>query len=418
MAVEKAAFDLTLAQECAKAFGGASGLGCVISKTDGGILGEYGYGCQRCELCETLGLSRENCVQAQNYGMTEAERFGGKYIYYCPRGLTCFVSPILGEVKSAAKITAGPFLMVERQDFIGCELNGLTDRLPDKASEILRVLDKVPVVSTERIQQLSTLLFMAVGFLNNVSAANRMHTRQRSDAIQGQISGYISQLKSEEAQPYPLSTEKALLRSIAKTDKEEAHRLLNKLLGHIFFTNGGDFAQTKERLSDLLVLMGRATVDAGANAQLVLRETAERKAEMSAMRDMEALCAWLARQMNDMMDHVFQFTHVRHANAIHRCVQYLEMNYAEKISLEQMAHMVYLSPSYLSRVFAAETGASFNSCLNRIRVEKSKELLLHGGLRIADISGAVGFEDQSYFTKVFKRIVGVTPNQYRDTLRF
>jgi AraC-like DNA-binding protein len=52
-----------------------------------------------------------------------------------------------------------------------------------------------------------------------------------------------------------------------------------------------------------------------------------------------------------------------------------------------------------------------------VRIEKSKALLRHDALRISDIAGAAGFEDQSYFTKVFKRMVGVTPNRYRDMLR-
>ena len=110
-------FNFTLAQECAKAFSDVSGLGCTISDAEGNVLDELGYGCQSCELCEALYSEKAYCVQSQNYGMTEAERFGGKYIYYCPKGLTCFVSPILGEIKSAAKITVGPFLMVEKAVF-------------------------------------------------------------------------------------------------------------------------------------------------------------------------------------------------------------------------------------------------------------------------------------------------------------
>ena len=59
----------------------------------------------------------------------------------------------------------------------------------------------------------------------------------------------------------------------------------------------------------------------------------------------------------------------------------------------------------------------FNDYLNQIRIAKSKALLKCDGLRITDISIAVGFMDQSYFTKVFKRVTGVTPNKYRDKLK-
>ena len=407
-------FDLKLARECAQAFSGASGIGCVISDAQGRVLGEYGYGCMSCGLCAAAREPKDHCVQAQIYGMTEAERFGGKYIYYCPMGLTCFVSPILGEVKSAAKITVGPFLMVERQDYVDCELLGLT---PETKTLALEVLESIPTVPPARVNQLSTLLFLAVGFLNNVSASNRMLDAQASDAIQGQITSYIMRLKEGEAPPYPIETEKALLRSIAKADRLEANRLLNELQGHILFSTGRNFSLVKTRIYELLVLIGRAAIDAGANPGHTLDMSRDCLEKLPSMQNIEELCLWLSEVTNEYMDSVFRYADARHANAIHRCTQYIEAHYAEKISLEQLAGMVFLSPPYLSRIFKEETGASFNAYLNRVRIEKSKELLRHGGLRLADIAGAVGFEDQSYFTKVFKRAAGDTPNHYRDRFR-
>jgi two-component system response regulator YesN len=56
---------------------------------------------------------------------------------------------------------------------------------------------------------------------------------------------------------------------------------------------------------------------------------------------------------------------------------------------------------------------NFNTYVNRIRIERSKQLLLQDTLNLADISNMVGYEDQSYFSKVFKRVVGITPGRYR-----
>lgn len=407
-------FDLALARECASAFSDVTGLGCTISDVQGKILEEYGYGCNTCALCAAAGKPKTNCVQAHRYGMTEAERFGGKYIYYCPMGLTCFVSPILGEVSSAAKITVGPFLMVERQDFIDCELSDLQRTAPLAYAQATEIAGRIPVVQTAQVNRLSTLLFMSVGFMNNVSAAARMRDTQASDAIQGQITSYIMQVKEGDAPPYPMETEKALLRSIAATQRKEAQKLLNELLGHILFASGRNFELVKTRVYELLVMVGRAVIDAGASPEYSLRLTADCRKKVEQMRNVEDLCLWLSDVTNAFMDSVFQYADARHADAIHRCTQYIETHYYEKISLEQMASMAFLSPTYLSRIFKQETGAAFNDYLNRVRIQKSKELLRHRDLRLADISGAVGFEDQSYFTKVFKRVVGVTPNRYRD----
>ena len=79
--------------------------------------------------------------------------------------------------------------------------------------------------------------------------------------------------------------------------------------------------------------------------------------------------------------------------------------------------MVYLSPAYLSRIFKQETGVTFNEYLNRVPlVNKAKELLRRRELRMTDISLAVGYEDQSYFTKVFKRVAGMLPREYREKI--
>ena len=167
-------FDRRLARECAKAFSQSTGLGCTLSDKTGRAFDEYGYGCESCGMCAAAGASHDRCVQAHIYGMTEAERFGGKYIYFCPKGLTCFVSPILSEDGAQAKITVGPFIMVERQDFIDCELIENARLTGETLERAIAVVEEVPLAPPERVNQLSTLLFMAVGFLNNVSAENRL----------------------------------------------------------------------------------------------------------------------------------------------------------------------------------------------------------------------------------------------------
>ena len=89
----------------------------------------------------------------------------------------------------------------------------------------------------------------------------------------------------------------------------------------------------------------------------------------------DSLCLWLAGVVNHFMDDLFRFSDAKHANIIHRCTQYISVNYKERITLEDTARMVYLSPAYLSRIFKQETGVTFNEYLNRVRVNKAKELL-------------------------------------------
>ena len=79
-----------------------------------------------------------------------------------------------------------------------------------------------------------------------------------------------------------------------------------------------------------------------------------------------------------------------------------------------MAQQVYLSPTYFGRIFKEGTGESFTAYLTRVRIQRSKELLCYESFRLTDIAQLVGFEDQSYFSRVFKRMEGVSPRRYRE----
>ncbi len=411
-------FDKKLACECAQAFSTSTGLGCTVSDKEGTILAEYGYGCESCKMCSAVQFPREKCVNAHIYGMWEAERFGGQYIYFCPMGLTCFVSPILGDKGSAAKITAGPFIMVEKQDFTDCELTENFHLSGEALEKARQILEDVPFISPEKVNSLSMLLFMSVGFMNNVSAENRLLHAERSEKIQGQITSYILELKGENAAPeYPFETEEALLRSISRGDKETAQRLLNELLGAILFAEGGNLELIKSRIYELLVLISRVTAENGTDRSRILAQNRQNFVTIQKFQSLDAMCVWLSDVINQFMENAFSFLDAKHANIIHRCVQHIGSQYGSHITLESTAAMVYLSPPYLSRIFKQETGVTFNQYLNQVRIGKAQELLRHPELSLAEISQLVGYEDQSYFTKVFKRITGENPRSFREKLK-
>ncbi|MBI1276914.1 MAG: helix-turn-helix domain-containing protein [Anaerolineaceae bacterium] len=99
-------------------------------------------------------------------------------------------------------------------------------------------------------------------------------------------------------------------------------------------------------------------------------------------------------------------------DALRQAQDYLHANYAEDISLEGLAKLVYLSPFHLSRLFRDQLGLPPHTYLNQIRVNRAKTLL-NTGLSLAGVAHAVGFADQSHLTKAFKRVVGIPPGQYR-----
>lgn len=101
--------------------------------------------------------------------------------------------------------------------------------------------------------------------------------------------------------------------------------------------------------------------------------------------------------------------------AIHKAIKYIKESYNEKITLKEVAEQVYLNPSYLSVLFKQETGQNFIDYLTNYRLAKARELLKRLDLKIYQVADLVGYTNAKYFTEIFKKNTGLTPNQYRKS---
>lgn len=106
-----------------------------------------------------------------------------------------------------------------------------------------------------------------------------------------------------------------------------------------------------------------------------------------------------------------------HSSAKHeriaKVAKYLNENYSQKVTLEEVAKVFYISPYYLSRTFKEGTGFNMINYLNYIRVKNAKVLLDSTSRSVMDISEEVGFESTTHFDRVFKEIEGISPLKYR-----
>lgn len=101
---------------------------------------------------------------------------------------------------------------------------------------------------------------------------------------------------------------------------------------------------------------------------------------------------------------------------VKNALTYLEEHYAEKITLSDLADKVYVSQWHLSKLLNRQMGQNFSEILNTIRINRAKELLRTPSLRIADVAEEVGFLDVAHFSKVFKKLEGMSANEYRNTV--
>ena len=109
----------------------------------------------------------------------------------------------------------------------------------------------------------------------------------------------------------------------------------------------------------------------------------------------------------DIMERTPQWSPV-----VAKAVAYVKENYPKPLSLEQVGYSVGISPNRLSRLFCEETGKGFSDFLIEYRTEKAKEMLLMPGASIKQVSNACGYTDPNYFSRLFKKVTGVTPTAF------
>lgn len=102
---------------------------------------------------------------------------------------------------------------------------------------------------------------------------------------------------------------------------------------------------------------------------------------------------------------------------VKNALAYIRENYNHKITLTEVADNTYVSQWHLSKLLNRHTGQSFSEILNTTRVEEAKELLKNPALRIGDVAEEVGFLDLAHFSRVFKKVTGISANEYRNRLQ-
>lgn len=97
--------------------------------------------------------------------------------------------------------------------------------------------------------------------------------------------------------------------------------------------------------------------------------------------------------------------------------EYIRQNCLQHISVDELAKFCHCSPSYLSRIFKKRTSININTYINKVRIERSKNYLINSGETIAEIAINTGFNDPNYYTRVFTKIIGISPTEFRKRFK-
>ena len=367
-----------------------------------------------CSLCIKEQLKRFKTIKCENlhiHSAHQAERWG-KYEYLCPSGLA-FVCTNVTNNDSAFCIYAGPFLMVDLDEFVNEDLDNMYQgMLPAK---LVSEAKNISYIESSRVSSLADILVSLVlqaKEQNNIELQIIEQTAKTSNDVFYELYGIGN--SNTEIYQYPIEYEKLLQGYIAKGDKSSAQKTLNQILGHIFFCSGVNFEIIKARVTELIVLLSRAAIEGGASISEIFGLNYDYLNDIHNFKSLDELNLWLSKVLLRFTNAVFDISLVKHSEVIRNIVKYIQSNYMKKISLNDISDSVNFSVSYICKIFKDEMNASIASYINKIRVDNAKLLLLKNDIPLIDVSYLCGFDDQSYFSKVFKKLTGATPGLYRE----
>jgi len=121
----------------------------------------------------------------------------------------------------------------------------------------------------------------------------------------------------------------------------------------------------------------------------------------------------LYQYLFDMMKYVHRRLDENKLSHVQRAIIFIEERVGRELSLIQVAEYVHLHPNHLSELFKKETGVKFVDYVTRTRMQRASELLATTPAKVSEIASAVGYEDMKYFSGMFKKFTGFSPNEYR-----
>jgi len=383
------------ASNCIAAVVGADFIAFELSKNPRAIT--FCTLCKRyCPFSDKLASYEVPCSKMHLDAIQEARKLGGSYLYTCPIGFFFWTSPFFSGERFAGALISSGILSADKQlaldrmfkvckgEVSSAEIAGYLDDIPEKSNEEAKVLAQMMLLCAEQISCRDSCLD------DSEEYADKKNYR-----------------------PNFLEQERSLIASLRRGDSAEAQNIMQELLNGLNIASNGNLERLKLKAIELVVMLSRTGANSENSEELVDANTRYVK-RIEDSKTVDEVTGNMRLILDQMAGKLFSFQGVRHASALRKAERFIWENFNRKISLKEIADVSGLSAPYFSTIFKEEMGENLSTYLNRLRVEKASSMLRETESPINGISAACGFEDQSWFSKIFKHYTGYSPCQYRE----
>lgn len=212
--------------------------------------------------------------------------------------------------------------------------------------------------------------------------------------------------------------ENALMEAVASGNTSKAHQLYYQFRQHRLEPRVPDPIRDQKNLLFTFNTLLRKAVEAGQVHPLHIDSLSRQMAIQIEL----ALTQEQLDKLNSVMIRKYcllvkNYSTRPYSQLVRSCLDHIDFYYASELSLSRLAKLCSVSENHLSTSFKKETGMTVTDCINSTRIRHALTLLNTSSLSIGEISSRCGFFDANYFSRIFKKMKGITPRQYRTAIR-
>lgn len=251
---------------------------------------------------------------------------------------------------------------------------------------------------------------------NDLIYANHLITETKEQEEHEQVLFDIKD-GEEELYHHTYQEERKLLDSVREGRSEDAIQYSRNMDSELGKLSAKEMNHWKNVAIVAITLTTRAAIEGGISPSIAYRISDFYIQKSDGCKDIAQIIKYRDHAVEELTEQVRKKKARKTSSYVERCRDYVDKHYREKIYLSEIAGMLGLSETYLSRLFRKETGKRLQDYIVDVRLEHAANLLKYSEEPILNIAEYVGFPSQSYMGKLFKEKYGMSPKQYQQEKR-
>ncbi len=374
--------------------------------------------CRFCQGCLTTIRGGAFCHNSACTGAVQGHAIGDIWYFRCWLGLDSLVVPIAPTGTVVGSIEIGGFFSPgDTENAQRTVLSRLASLNTETLDVFVSSLQALRELNFKQVKALADFLLEST-FSAGLNDASVFLVRRKINEQQQRLARKLEELqRCDQPMEEVFGSLSSLRQALNQSDRGRLMRVLDDFLGHLLLSAQGDLKTAHAGLQVLLSALFYKRVEDGMRWSTAKSLFDQRLVELEKTTDIESACFWAEDVVLQQLNENSKERASPHQERLSdRILSWLRHNYNRKVQIADAARDHGASASTVIHRLKKETGKTFAHHLTSIRVSEAKRLLVDTNLSLREISERCGFSDQSYFTKVFRKHINLTPRQFRRML--